>query len=281
MSSFDFSQNHRLSKFVPPSTKAVEDFARPMQFYFRPQYFGIDEVDASKPALYVTNHTIYGMTDGLLFGLELYKKRGIFLRPLVDNMHFEVPMWRDWITKLGFVRASRDNCTALMQAQENILVFPGGSREICKRKDEAYKLVWRDHVGFCRMAIQHGYDIIPVAQLGGDDAYKIIADADDIMKSWLGRFIKNTKVVKQYLHGGDYIPPITTGLLGIPGVPKPVKYYISFGERIDTSHFLHKFDDDDNLWQLRDEVELALTKQFITLREYRKTDKQGLLGLLT
>ena len=30
-------------------------------------------------------------------------------------------------------------------------------------------------------------------------------------------------------------------------MPKPVKYYIQFGERINTSRFLHKFDDDDNL----------------------------------
>lgn len=281
MSNFDFSVNHRLSKFTPPSIKAVEDFARPMQFYFRPQYFGIDEVNAEKPALYVTNHTVYGLTDGLLFGLELYKRRNIFLRPLVDNMHFEVPVWKDWISKLGFVRASRENCAALMQAAENILVFPGGGRETCKRKGEAYKLVWRDHVGFCRMAIQHGYDIIPVAQVGGDDAYKIIADADDILKSWVGRFLRNTRLVKDFLHGGDYIPPLTTGLFGIPGIPKPVKYYISFGGRIDTARFLHKFDDDDNLWQLRDEVELAMNKLFISLIEYRKNDKQGLFSLLT
>ena len=281
MSSFDFSENHRLHKFTPPSVKALEDFARPMQFYFRPQYFGMDEVDATKPALYVTNHTVYGLTDGLLFALELYKRRNIFLRPLVDNMHFEVPVWKDWISKMGFVRASRDNCSALMQADESILVFPGGTREICKHKGEAYKLVWRHHVGFCRMAIQYGYDIIPVAQVGGDDAYKIIADADDIMQSWVGRSLRNTTLVKKYLHGGDFLPPITTGLFGMPGLPKPVKYYISFGERIDTSRFLHKFDDDDNLWQLRDEVELAMNKQFITLIEYRKNDKKGLLSLLT
>jgi len=280
MSSFDFTGNHRLHKFTPPSITALEEFTRPMRFYFRPQYFGMDEIDAEKPALYVTNHTIYGLTDGLLFGIELFKRRNIFLRPLVDNMHFEIPVWKDWIPKMGFVRASRENCTALMQAGENILVFPGGGRETCKRKGEAYKLQWRDHLGFCRMAIQHGYDIIPVAQVGGDDAYRIVLDADDIMKSWLGRFLKNTTLVKKYLHGGDYIPPVTTGLFGIMGIPKPVKYYISFGGRIDTSRFLQKFDDDDNLWQLRDEVELAMDRQFISLLEYRKNDKQGLLSLL-
>ncbi len=160
----------KLSKFNPPDIDMVDKIAAPLRMYFRPRYFGIDEVDDSRPALYVTNHTIYGLTDGLLFGLELFKRREIFLRPLVDNLHFEIPVWKDWIPKLGFVKANRENCSALMNAGENILVFPGGSRETCKRKGEQYKLIWKDHVGFARMAIQYGYDIIPVAQVGGDDA---------------------------------------------------------------------------------------------------------------
>ncbi|HXH17593.1 MAG TPA: lysophospholipid acyltransferase family protein [Chitinophagales bacterium] len=270
---------HSLQKLTPPPLRQVENFAKPLQFYFRPQYFGIDELDDAKPAMYVTNHTVYGLTDGFLFGVELYKRRGIFLRALVDNMHFEIPGWRDLITKIGFVKASRENCSALMQAGENVLVFPGGMREMCKHKGETYQLVWKDHLGFARMAIQYGYDVIPVAQVGGDDAFDIRFDADDIMQSWLGKYIRNSSFVKKYLHGGENIPPITTGLFGITPIPKPVKLYISFGERIDTSRYLHRFDDEDNLWNLRSEVELAMSRQFITLLEYRKHDKKGLLSL--
>ncbi len=271
--------SHPLQKFTPPPVEEIEKFANPLRFYFRPQYFGIDDVDGSKPAMFVTNHTIYGLTDGFLFGVELYKQRGIFLRALVDNMHFEIPMWRDLIAKIGFVKAHRDNCSALMQAGENVLVFPGGTREMCKHRGEAYQLVWKNHLGFARMAIQYGYDIIPVAQVGGDDAFDIRVDADDIMKSWIGKFLRDSTLVKKYLHGGDNIPPITTGLFGITAIPKPVKLYISFGERIDTSRYLQNFDDEENLWNLRDEVELSMGKQFITLLEYRKKEKKGLLSL--
>ena len=267
-----------LQKFTPPPIDQVEDIARPLQFYFRPQYFGIDDVDDSKPALYVTNHTVYGLTDGLLFGLELFRRKEIFIRPLVDNMHFEIPVWKDFIQKIGFVRASRDNCTALMQAGENVMVFPGGTREVCKRKGEAHQLIWQDHLGFARMAIQFGYDIIPVAQVGGDDMFDIVADADDIMKSWIGRFLRDSGIAKKYLHGGAHIPPITKGLFGL-GIPKPVKLYISFGERIDTSHYRHKYDDEENLWNLRNEVELSMDKQFIHLLEHRKKERKGLWNL--
>lgn len=262
-----------LLKFTPPPIEQVEDIAAPLRLYFRPQYFGIDEVDDSKPALYVTNHTVYGLTDGLLFGVELFKRREIFIRALVDNLHFEIPVWRDFIQQIGFVRASRENCSALMEAQENVMVFPGGGREVCKRKGEAHQLVWKDHLGFARMAIQFGYDIIPVAQVGGDDMYDIIADADEIMKSWIGKYLRDSKIIKKYFRGGDHIPPITRGLLGL-GIPKPVKMYISFGNRISTSHYLKKYDDEENLWNLRNEVELSMNKQFITLLEYRKNDKK-------
>lgn len=269
-----------LQKFEPPPIEQIEDIAHPLKLYFRPQYFGIDEVDDSKPALYVTNHTVYGLTDGLLFGLELFKRRGIFVRALVDNLHFEIPVWKDFVQRIGFVRASRETCAALMEAGENIMVFPGGTREVCKRRGEAHQLVWQDHLGFARMAIQYGYDIIPVAQVGGDDAFDIVADADDIMKSWIGRYLRDSPFVKKYLRGGSYIPPITKGLFGL-GIPKPVKLYISFGERIDTQRYLRDYSDEENLWRLRNEVELSMDKQFIHLLEYRRSEreKKGLWNL--
>ncbi|GIV32785.1 MAG: membrane protein [Chitinophagales bacterium] len=275
----DAFNGYRLKRFTPPPVGWIEEFARPLKMYFRPEYFGIDDVDGSKPALFVTNHTIYGLTDGLLFGLELFKRKNIFLRPLVDNLHFEIPVWRDWIPKIGFVRASHENCAALMEAGEHVLVFPGGGRETCKRKGEAYTLIWKNHLGFARMAIQYGYDIIPVAQVGGDDTFDIVADADDIMKSWIGRFIRDSKMLKKYFRGGDNIPPISKGLFGLWGIPKPVKLYVSFGERIETSRFKHKFANEDNLWQLRNEVELVMNRQFITLLLYRKMQRKGWLKL--
>jgi hypothetical protein len=38
-----------------------------------------------------------------------------------------------------------------------VLVFPGGGREVTKRKGEAHKVIWKERTGFARMAIEHGY----------------------------------------------------------------------------------------------------------------------------
>lgn len=264
-----------LERFEPPPVKVVEDFIKPLRYYFSPQFFGMENVDAAKPCMFVTNHTVYGITDGLLFGAELYVKKRIFIRPLVDDIHFEIPVWKDKIRQVGFVRASRENCAALMEARENILVFPGGRRETWKHKGEAYKLIWKDHVGFARMAIQYDYNILPVAQVGGDEAFEIVADANDIMKSFVGKYLRKSGIAKKYLKGGDIIPPIARGVFGLFGIPKPVKIYIAFGKPIDTQRFKHKYEDEETLWTLRNEVELAINKLFVQLLEYRSKDKSS------
>src|SRR5690606_26734244 len=169
--------------FTPPSRTLAKQFIKPFKFYFDPQFYGLDELDTSRPALYVANHTIWGVLDGYPFGIELYLQKGIVLRSLTDSLHHKVPYWREFITqKLGMVEASRANCAELMKQGENILVFPGGTREICKKRDEQYELKWNDRTGFVRMAIAHGYDIIPVAAVGAEEAFSIVKDANDFFE---------------------------------------------------------------------------------------------------
>lgn len=70
------------------------------------------------------------------FGLKEYNLRG-----MADHGHLGVPYWRDFLTKCSAVLGTRDNCWALMQSGENIVLMPGGAREACKRRDDAYKLI--------------------------------------------------------------------------------------------------------------------------------------------
>jgi hypothetical protein len=51
------------------------------------------------------------------------------------------------------VRGTRDNVRALMRDHQTILTFPGGSREVNKRRGQQYNLLWRERIGFARLAI--------------------------------------------------------------------------------------------------------------------------------
>lgn len=252
-----------------PSKKFTEDFIRPLRYYFAPKLIGLDTLDITRPALYVSNHTLFGLTDGIFLGVEMYLQRDVQLRTLVDELHMDMPFWRDMVQKIGFVKGSRENCTALMEAQEHILVFPGGRREIFKNKGEAYKLRWENRYGFVRMAIQHGYDIIPVAGVGGEETYQILVDGKDILQSPLGLALKATGVADKYLKGGEYLIPITKGL-GWTGLPKPERLFIQLGERIPTAHLRGDAEDETVLADVKGQVETAFEGLFDELHRVRK-----------
>lgn len=263
---------HKLP-FDPPPAAFVKGLMAPVRAYFQPQFFGMENVDAAKPALYVNNHAVYGLFDGSLFGEELYLKKGIFLRSLVDNLHYEIPVWRDYVRMvMGGVLGTRGNCAELMKQKEHILVYPGGGREVCKKKGEEYKLTWKNRLGFAKMAIEFGYPIIPVATLGTDEIFKVLIDSDDILNSPIGKYLKEYGIAQKFFKDGDHIPPIVRGI-GPTLLPKPQKMYMMFGKPIDTTRFEGKAEDEQVLWTLRNEVEKAMYDQIAELKTIREQDK--------
>jgi 1-acyl-sn-glycerol-3-phosphate acyltransferase len=259
--------------FTPPSKLFARSFIAPFKFYFAPQFYGLDEVDVSKPAMYVSNHTILGVFDGYPFAIELYLRKGIILRALADSTHWYIPVWKDIISnRLGVVEASRENCRKLMQRKDSIVVFPGGTREVCKKKGEQYVLKWSDRKGFVRMAMEYGYDIIPVAAVGAEETFTVVKDANDILHSSFGKFLKLIGVAEKYFKNGDLLPPIVRGI-GATVIPRPAKLYFSFGKRISTSKYKSNFTDEGNQDLVKNMVEKALLSEFHKLFEIRAKDK--------
>ena len=263
---------HDKFDFTPASKAFIRTFMMPFKFYFAPQFYGLDEVDVSRPAMYVTNHTIWGVLDGFPFASELYLRKGLMLRALADSNHFKIPVWREVLSEnFGMVEASRDNCRALMKRGESLLVFPGGAREICKKRGEEYVLKWSDRKGFVRMALEAGYDIIPVAAVGGEEAFTIIEDANEILNSPFGKFLRFIGVAEKYFKNGELMPPVIRGI-GDTIIPRPAKLYFSFGKRIPTAKFKKLYNDDKTQEAIKKKVENALHKQFKELFNIRDHD---------
>lgn len=202
----------------------------PLRRVLSPVFLGIDDIPDERPLLFVGNHTIYGVFDVPFLFLELYHRRGVFLRSLGDHLHFRVPLWRDFLTRFGAVDGTPARCGQLMEAGEAILVFPGGGREAAKRKGERGKLVWKERMGFARLAIAHGCTIVPFAAVGVDHAYDILIDGDEIMASRLGRLLSRLKV------RSEVIMPIARGLGPTP-LPRPERLYFRFGPAVRTDGY--------------------------------------------
>jgi len=257
--------------FKPPPIEILRLLSAPMRLYFSPIYYGIDNIQEGKSYLFVANHTIHGVLDVPLYAIEIYRQKGIFIRGLADHFHYLVPLWRDFLNWIGSVRGTPENCKELMKAGESLLVFPGGGREVCKRKGEAYKLIWKNRTGFARLAIENQYTIIPIASIGIDDAFSILLDRNDIMNSFIGSLINLSGIFKHpLLKKGEEIPAITRGI-GLTPIPRPERIYVSIGKPIETKSFYDKKDDKDTLFALRTIVEDSIKKQLgeLLLKRYQ------------
>jgi 1-acyl-sn-glycerol-3-phosphate acyltransferase len=258
--------------FQPPPLASLKRILAAQQAWFAPQFFGLENIDASRPALYVGNHTIMGGLDAPLMLAGLYEHTGVYLRALADRAHFMVPGWRSQLTKFGTVLGSRENCAALMQSGANILVFPGGGREVMKNKGESYQLIWKARTGFAAMAMEHGYDIATFAAVGADDAYDIHYDANDFRASRLGRLLQRSGIMGKYLRNGDVFNPLITG---IPGtlIPRPEKLYFRFGPRISTQEYQQRHADKEAQWEVRRKVEEQVYADMDALFTIRAADQ--------
>lgn len=267
--------------FSPTENSYTDKLLRPSEGYFSPKSYGTENIPTDRPVLFVGNHTIYGVFDPMLIVKSIYQHSGVFPRSLADHMHFGVPLWTRFIKSMGIVEGTREICSALMKDQQSVLVFPGGAREVFKRKGESYKLVWKERVGFLKMAIEHGYDIVPFASVGPDDAFSVLLDANDISKG-LGARFRNSQFYKKTLRNGDMIPPITRGI-GLTAIPRPERFYFSFGEPIKTSELQGRKQTKELLFKTRETVAEAINSQISELIDIRvqDNDKGWIRKLLT
>jgi 1-acyl-sn-glycerol-3-phosphate acyltransferase len=265
----------------PPSlqlSKAEIDRAlsllAPVRAVAQPKFVGFDRIPDSRPLLFVGNHTVWGLLDIPFLFAELYERKGIFLRGLGDHVHFQVPLWRDLLWKLGAVDGTREACGALMEAGEAILVFPGGGREVAKRRGERYRLLWKERLGFARLAVQHACTIVPFAAVGIEDALDVVLDSSDLLRTPLG------KALKRMGFRVDLVPPIVKGIGPTP-LPRPERLYFEVRDAVDPRSYASSPDDEQGVRALRDRVKQEVEAGIASLHVARAVDpKRRLLPRL-
>lgn len=248
-----------LADFQPPPYNEAVVLNMPFKKWFKQTFAGLEHLDASKPALYISNHALFGMDAPSLL-LELYLLKNIYLRGAADRVFFHPALFffGHILRQFGAFEGSRDNIHRLMEQGEHILLYPGGGREALKNRDERYQLLWKDRYGFLELALQHGYDIIPFASHGVDDLLDVRYDANDFRQSAVGRRLYHIEKIYHLMREGDVFVPFATGFKGVPYLPKPVPLHFQFFPRIETRHIPAQFHDEVK-YKLRDQIEQVLT----------------------
>ena len=255
------SRVERLERWILELARQWEH-VRPI---YKPYVEGLENLPADGRFLLVGNHTATASTEILLVPYEVHRQIGKKVRALTDRHFGRIKgLHADVLAAAGAIIGTPDGTRELMRANEPILVFPGGAREISKGKDELYTLLWGDRAGFARLAVENNYPIVTAAVVGGDDVYKILTTRH----GWWGRLNKavagltgaRQDMTIQLMHG-----------IGPTLLPRPQRLYARFSEPIDTTK-PDGVSAEDWVAKVRDMAKSSLEADLADLQRIRSTD---------
>ncbi len=236
---------------------------------FNPMIIGVDNIP-ERPCLFVGNHSLFAL-DGWVLGPLMMKEHGRFLRGLADKFLFASESLGNAVLKRGAVMGHPEVCSALMQDNRDLVVFPGGAHEAVKPARDMYELQWKERYGFVRLAAKHGYTIMPFGMVGPDEFYGHLIEGEDLPESLPGQVLKRLGVLNDNTRP-DVLPPIPVGALGSL-IPKPQRCYIGFGEPIDLSAEKGKRLGKRRLGEIRNQVAEQIETQLAELLFAREQNK--------
>ncbi|KAI8647532.1 diacylglycerol acyltransferase type 2B [Parasitella parasitica] len=109
---------------------------------------------------------------------------GINASLLTLTTNFKFPIYRDIILALGIASVSRHSCEHILSSGpgRSIVIVIGGASESLSARPGIADLVLKKRLGFIRMAIRHGADLVPTFSFGENDLYEQV---DNSSGSWL------------------------------------------------------------------------------------------------
>lgn len=246
---------------VEHDAKWIKRLSALSKVYFTPTFIGAEQLDASQPAMYVGNHSMYGVLDSPMLIDYLYNEHQVAVVSIADHSHFYLPLWRSVVKKFGAVDGVPAYVREAMKQGYSILVFPGGGREVLKREGEQYQLIWKQRYGFLKLAQEFGYDIVPFAALGGDEVFDIGFDANKVVQHQYFQKLLQVPQLNRLLRKGEVIPSLPKHL-----IPKRLPFYFKFMPR----QSLMYIENLEQLQQFRDLIAAEIYTGLADLRVLRQ-----------
>ena len=252
------------------------------------RWTGLGRLPSEGPLIFVANHQLFGLDLGMIIA-QLIEERGLVVRGLAHPVIFSNsssvrpgparpglkedsnnPLDNRLFEKFGAVKVSPRNYYRLLQTGQNVLLFPGGVREVFHGKDEAYKLFWPEKVDFIRTAARFNATIIPLSAVGAADSVKILMDSPDIAKlPFIGELVAQSSAktisARYDVENEDelFTPPLI-----VPVVP--ARHYFVFGKPMSTAGLNPK--DKDGCEEMYQAVKGELERGLKDILQARKED---------
>ena len=191
--------------------------------YFRVTTHGVANLPTDGGGLVVCNHSGTLPLDAVMTAVAVHDETPDrrHLRMLGADLVFKTPLLGALARKTGQTLACAADAERLLSSGELVGVWPEGFKGIGKPYSSRYRLQRFGRGGFVSAALRTRVPIIPCSIVGAEEIYPMIGNARTLAR----------------VLGLPYFPITPTWpLLGPLGaVPLPSKWYIEFGEPIETS----------------------------------------------
>lgn len=232
--------------------------------YFRAEVEGVVNIPAEGPALLVANHGGLLPFDALMlrYAVEELHAAARAPRLLIEDWFMELPAMNLLLTRLGAMRGSQANARRLLAEGQLVTLFPEGAKGVTKPWRNRYRVQRFGRGGTIRLALETGVPIIPVAIVGGEEIYPLLARLHLPVTRSEFNFLPLTPTF-------PWLGPL--GLLPLPG-----KWMIRFGTPLDLKG-LGEADADDDIAvnELNEELRGTIQQMVGDLLQQRRSPWLG------
>jgi len=156
--------------------------------YFPLEFVGWEHVPAP-PTMLVMNHSGGTSIPDVWGFLAGWYRRFSPSRPLYVMAHemlFATDASSRFLAARGVLRASPRHCVrVLREARCDVLVAPGGDRDVWRPWSRRYEVEFAGRLGYARTALACGVPIVPVAHVGAHHTLRVLTDGRTLAR-WLG-----------------------------------------------------------------------------------------------
>ena len=187
----------------------------------------------------------------------VYDEIGRHVRMLGADLIFKTPSSHDLARKTGTTLACQEDAERLLASNQLVAVFPEGFKGLGKPYADRYKLQRFGRGGFVSAALRAQVPIIPIAIVGSEEIYPLIA------RCW-----RSPDAGPAVLP--DYAAVSVAGPLGM--IPLPSKWIIQFGEAITTDELGSGAADDPMIvFNITDQVRETIQQTLYALLMQRRS----------
>jgi 1-acyl-sn-glycerol-3-phosphate acyltransferase len=193
--------------------------------WWRVSATGLEHVPSEGRALLLANHSGVLPWDGMMIATAVLEDHPAprVARVLYSPAALMLPGLPRALESFGQVRDTPENVVRLLEADQLACVFPEGDGGLGKLFRNRYKLGRFRRSGSVAQALAAGAPIVPIAVVGAEETYPMLADAHPLAEMLRLPYFPLTPLFPWL------------GPLGL--IPLPSKWSIAFGEAIPTADY--------------------------------------------